>query len=287
MINPGCNRRKCGGFILIYVAAILIFLTVLVLHSSREVRGSAQVSARLQEHGAARERLLAAGTLLEARLALLWAQAEPARRNLALFDGQAVEGIDIDGVDISTSFRDADLQPDANQLSTLEWARLLGAYGMAEAEAQSLAERIYALRLQSGGIESIVDLAGAPSLPLNLVQGFEASGERYPALADLLTAGGGSRRLHIADSPLALFVAFNATPEQIGRLREIRRQRQPTLADARLIFGGDFLKMTYEGNPQRLRARLEVSGVPLRLEFDVSVRNGQLVVTPPRILTTA
>ena len=285
-MNNGCNGGKNRGFILIYVAAILVFLTVLVLHSSREVRGAAQVSARLQEHGAARERLNAAGALLQARLALLWAQAEPARRNLSLFIDQPVGGIDVDGVNISATFQDADLQPDANQLSTAEWARLLGAYGMAEAESQRLAERIDALRQQPGGYESIVDLAGTPNLPLNLLQGFEASGELYPALADLLTAGGASRRLHIADSPLALFVAFNATPDQIGRLREIRRQRQPTLADARLIFGGEFVKMIYEGNPEKLRARLAVGGVPLRLEFEVSVRNGQLAVTPPQILTT-
>jgi len=284
----GCrNRGKSRGFILIYVAAILVFLTVLVLHSSREVRGGAQVSARLQEHGAARDRLSAAGTLLQARLALLWAQAEPARRNLSLFIDQPMAEIDIDGVNISATFQDADLLPDANRLSTADWARLLGAYGMAEAESQRLAERIDALRRSSGGFESIIDLAGAPNLPLNLLQGFEASGERYPALADLLMAGGGSRRLHIADSPLALFIAFNATQDQIDRLRETRRQRQPTLADARLIFGGEVLKMIYEGNPEKLRARLEVGGIPVRLEFDVSVRNGQLVVTPPQVLTTA
>ena len=287
MMNAGCTCRKRGGFILIYVAAILVFLTVLVLHSSREVRGAAQVSARLQEHGAARERLNAAGTLLQARLALLWAQAEPARRNLSLFIDQPVGEIDIDGVNISATFQDADLLPDANQLSMAEWARLLGAYGMAEAESLHLAGRIDALRRSSGGFENIIDLAGAPNLPLNLLQGYEASGERYPGLADLLTAGGAGRRLHIADSPLALFVAFDATPDQIGRLREIRRQRQPTLADARLIFGGELLKMIYAGSPARLRVRLEISGVPLRLEFEVSVRNGQLAVTLPQVLTAA
>jgi len=282
-----CTCRKGGGFILIYVAAILVFLTVLVLHSSREVRSAAQVSARLQEHDAAGERLLAAGSLLQARLALLWAQAEPARRNLSLFVDQPLGAIDIDGVSISATVQDADLQPDANQLSTADWARLLGAYGMADADSQALAERIDALRQQSGKFESIFDLAAIANLPLSLLQGYLASaGESYPALVDLLTAGGASRRLHIVDSPLALFVAFNATPEQVGRLREIRRQRQPTLADARLIFGGELLKMIYAGSPKRLRIRLEISGIPLRLEFEVSTRNGQLMVTPPRIVTT-
>jgi len=284
----GCrNRRKNRGFILIYVAAILVFLTVLVLHSSREVRGAAQVSARLQENGAARDRLSAAGTLLQARLALLWVQAESARRNLSLFIDQPAAEIDIDGVNISALFQDADLLPDANLLSAAEWTRLLGAYGMAEARSQRLAERIDALRQASGGFESITDLAGTPDLPLNLLQGFEVSGERYPALADLLVAGGGGRRLHIADAPLALFLAFGATPEQAGRLQEIRRQRQPTLADARLIFGGELLKIIYAGNPGKLRARLEVGGIPLRLEFEVSVSNGQLTITPPRILAAA
>ena len=281
------NRRKNHGFILIYVAAILVFLTVLVLHSSREVRGAAQVSARLQEHGAARDRLSAAATLLQARLPLLWAQAEPARRNLSLFIDQPMAEIDIDGVNISATFHDGDLRPDANRLSAAEWARLLGAYGIAEAEAQRLAERIDALRQSTGGFEDIVDLAAASNLPVNLLQGFEASGERYPGLTDLLTTGGASRRLHIADAPLALFLAFGATPEQTGRLQELRRQRAPTLADARLIFGGELLRLIYEGSPARLRARLEISGVPLRLEFEVSVRNGQLAVTLTRIFAAA
>lgn len=288
MTNAPCTSRKEGGFILIYVAAILVFLTVLVLHSSREVRGAAQVSARLQEHDAAGERLLAAGTLLQARLALLWAQAEPARRNLSLFLDEPLGGIDIDGIGISATVQDADLQPDANQLKTAEWVRLLGAYGISETASQALAERIDALRQQSGQFESIVDLAAIPNLPSNLLQGYlAADGGRHPSLADLLAAGGGSRRLHIADSPLALFVAFNASPEQVGRLREVRRQRQPTLADARLIFDGELLGMIYAGSAARLHVRLEISGIPLRLDFDVSVRNGQLTVTPRRMVTTA
>jgi len=260
---------------------------MLVLHSSREVRGAAQVSARLQEHGAARERLSSAGTLLQARLLLLWAQAEPGRRNLSLFTNQPLGDIDVDGVEISTTLRDADLQPDANQFSTADWTRLLGAYRMAEAGSQRLAERIDALRQASGGFESIADLAATPDLPVSLLQGFEASGARYPALAELLSAGGGSRRLHVADAPLALFLAFGATPERADRLQEIRRRRQPTLVDARLIFDGEILKMIYEGNPGKLRARLEVGAVPLRLEFEVSASNGQLVVTPPRIMIAA
>lgn len=280
--------RSESGFILIYVAAILVFLTALVLHSSREVRSAAGVSARLQEHAAGRERLLAAGTLLQARLTLLWAQAAPADRNLLLFDDPAVGAIQIDDVNISISFHDADLQPDANQLTVAEWARLLGAYGMAEAESQRLAESIDALRQQAGGFESMVDLAGIPNLPSSLLQGFEAAGEEhYPALVDLLAVGGASRRLHIANSPLALFMAFNATREQVVRLREIRRSREPTLADARLIFGNDLQKLVHEGKPEKLRARLEISGIPLRLEFEVSARTGQLVVTPPRIFMAA
>lgn len=286
MNNPGC--RSDSGFILIYVAAILVFLTALVLHSSREVRGAAEVSARLQEHAAGRERLLAAGTLLQARLTLLWAQAAPADRNLLMFDDPAVGAIQIDGVDISASFHDADLQPDANQLTVVEWARLLGAYGMAETESQRLAENIDALRQQAGGFESMVDLAGIPNLPSRLLLGFEAAGEeRYPALMDLMTVGGASRRLHIANSPLALFMAFNATREQVVRLREVRRSREPTLADARLIFGNDLQRLVYEGKPEKLRARLEISGIPLRLEFEVAARNGQLVLTAPRMSTTA
>lgn len=288
MRNAGCAFGKNGGFILIYVAAILIFLTVLVLHSSREVRSDAQVSARLQEHSAGRDRLIASATLLQARLALLWVQAEPAQRNLSLFTDQLVGPIEIDGVNISIAFQDAGLQPDANQLTIAEWARLLVAYGMAEAESQRLAEHLDAIRQQSGGFENIVDLADTPNLPLNLLQGFETpGGGRYPALVDLLTVGGASRRLQIADSPLPLFIAFNATREQIGRLEELRRQRQPTLADARLIFDGELLQMMYAGSPEKLRARLEIAGIPLRLEFEVSARNNQLVVTPPRISTAA
>ena len=279
---------KSGGFVLIYVAAILIFLTALVLHSSREVRGNAQVSARLQEHSAGRERLIAAATLLQARLGLLWTRAEPAERAMALFLDQTPGAIDVDGVNISATFQDADLKPDINQFSVAEWARLLGAYGMVEPEAQHLAERIDALRLASGGFESVVELANSANLPANLLRGMDtAGGEAYPALADLATAGGGNRRLHIANSPLALFLAFNAAREQIERLRELRRLREPTLSDGRAIFGGEVVKLIYAGRPERLRASLEIDGIPLRLEFELSTRSGQLTVTPPRIWTTA
>ena len=287
-MNSPVNSGRSSGFILIYVAAILIFLTVLVLHSSREIRSDAQVSARLQEYSLGRDRLVAAASLLQARLALLWARAEIAQRNLTLFTDQPLDGIDVDGVTISFNFEDADLRPDANQLKVTDWERLLRAYGMAEAEAQGEAQRIDELRQQSGGFENMIDLANVPNLPLKLEQGFETSdGERYPALEDLMTVGGASRRLHVADSPLPLFTAFGATPEQVGRLQEVRRQRQPTLADARLIFGVDLAKLVYDGKPQKLRARLEIAGIPMRLEFEVSVSNGQLAVTAPRMSTTA
>jgi len=288
MRKADCTARNGGGFILIYVAAILVFLTALVLHSSREVRSDAQVSARLQEYTAGRDRLIAAATLLQARLTLIWAQAESGERNMSLFTDQPVGALEIDGVEISTIFQDADLRPDANQLTLAEWVRLLGAYGMGDADSQRLAERIVASRQEAGGYQSISDLADLPNLPLKLLEGFEAaSGERYPPLADLLTVGGASRRLHVVNSPLPLFLAFSATREQLDRLQEIRASREPTLADARLIFGAEMLILLYAGKPEKLRARLEIAGTPLRLEFDVSISNGQLALTPPRLSITA
>lgn len=271
------------GFILIYVAAILVFVTVLVLHSSQEVRRAAQVSVRMQEYAAAGERLSAAAILLKARLGLQWTQANVAQRNLTLFIDPPAGTVEIDGVTISVSLEDADLRPDANLFTADDWARLLNAYGMSDEESRRLAENINALRLQVGGFQDIADLTGMPELPSNLLQGFTArGGERYPGLAELLSVAGGSRRLHVANSPLVLFAALNAPPEQISRLREIRRSRQATLADAKLIFGADTLRVCYDGNPERLRARLEIDGVPLRLEFELSLRNGQPVFTTPR-----
>lgn len=281
-------KSRSAGFILIYVAAILIFLTVLVLHSSREVRGEAQVAARLQEYISTRDRLPSAGALLQARLLLLWAKADLGQRNLSLFVDQPVGMLEVDGVEISRTFIDADLQPDANQLTAEEWGRLLVAYGMAEGDAKSLAEQIDAMRQKTGGFESIADLASTQNLPLSLVQGYTTTdGETYPALADLLTVGGGSRRLHLANSPAPLLRTFNATQEQVDRLLEIRRSREPTMADVPLIFGSDPLKVFYTGKPEKLRVRLEIAGVPLRLEFELSVRNSQLVFTLPRMLPSA
>ena len=289
MKDHRCPARRNAGFILIYVAAILIFLTGLVLHSSREVRGDAQVSARLQEQTAGRDRLLAAAALLRARLAYRWDQAAASERNMSLFFANPLDRIEIDGVPISLSIEDAELRPDVNLLGAVQWARLLGAYGMAGKEAERQAAVIDSLRQKSGGFESIVDLAEYPNMPSSLVRGFDApGGEHYPALVDLLTASGASQRLQVANSPLPLFISLlNASPEQLGRLQEIRRLRPATLADAQLIFGSEALKICYEGEPVKLRARLEIDQIPLRLEIEMSARNGQLVVSPPRILSAA
>ena len=275
--------RRSGGFVLIYVAAILIFLTGLVLHNSRDTRAASQVSARLQEQLAARDRLMAAAMLFRARLEYRWSQVAATERRLTLFSDGPLDALDIDGVPVGVAIQDADIRPDANGLETEEWIRLLGVYGVARPDAERLMQDIQTL----GDVESIYALAVNPRIPAKLIRGFEdANGDSYPALVDILTLGGGSKRLHVEKSPLPLFVALlNASPDQLARFKEARRTRRVTLADATLIFGSDALKLCYEGSPAKLRAYLRIAGVPLRIEIEISVSQGRLIVSAPRLFS--
>jgi len=286
MRRPAPAPPRDAGFVLIYVAAILVFLTSLVMQASHDTRNLAQLSARLQEQAVARQRLQVGAALLRARSDYLWRQAQPSERQLALFSSAALAPLLIDGVAVATSLTDADLRPDVNHLGLEEWQRLLGVYGLDEAQAAKLAASIDAARQRSGGFASIADVADLPGLPSTLLRGFDGgAGEAYPALVDLLTAGGASKRVQVRNSPLPLFAALlRASPAQMARFQEMRRTRSVTVDDAVEVFGAEVRPVCYDGAPERLRVRLTMDTVPLALEFELSVKQGQLQMPPPNWL---
>lgn len=274
--------RRNAGFVLIYVAAILVFLTTLVLQSTHTSRRLAALSARLQEQTLARERLRAGAMLLRARIEYALAQAQPAQRNAELLSTVASGGLVIDGSPIVVTLADADLRPDANQLTQDEWRRLLVAYGMDTTQAEKQAQRIEAARSAAGNFASVDDLADLPGMPARLLHGDSEAPSTFPPLAQLLSSEGG-KRVHVQESPLPLFAAlFDATPAQLGRLEQLRHTRTLSVDDALELFGSAAQALCYAGAPEKLRATLGVDGVPLRLEIPISLQRGQLVMLAGR-----
>lgn len=276
-------RTPEKGFVLIYVAAILLLLVGLVMVGAREIRKEGRLSAALQDQLVARNTLLAAATLVKARMEMLHVPQSESANDLLGLASRATEGVMRDHADLTVSFEDADLRPDANGLTVEEWARLLGAYGMVEPYATDMARRLEQTRRDQGGFESALDIEGDYRLPRLLRLGDE-SDNQYPPLARLLSVSGGGKRLHVDYSPLPLFVSLlGATSEQIERLRDARKSRRLKVADAELIFGGSARAVCNDGEPTRMRVRLAALRAPVVAEFEFSVVQGRLRTGTSRV----
>lgn len=270
------------GFVFVYALAIVVFLTGVVLEGSRWLRHEAGLATRHTERLAAEARLDAAAAWLKARLEIVWSQKvleHPDLPNLAALQPAFFE---LDALRINLAVEDADLRPDANLLMEAEWIRLFEAYGVTAETAQMFARQVLALRTAAGGegFRQIEELTDSPWLPTAMVLGVErAGGEWLPPVGRLLSVGGKNRKLHIAHSALPLFAIFlEATSAQLSQLRDIRTQREATLADAQTLFGASGRERCYAGLPQRLRFRLSAVGTLSVRELIVSINQQHLKV---------
>lgn len=255
-------RRRERGFVAVFVAAMILLLTGIVLEGTRNFRGKARQTAMLTERLAGDVRAVAAARWLKSRIEAQWASGFLERPDLTLLAQLQPSLIAIDDAPVQVRAEDADIKPDANLFDADEWERLLVAYRMPVADARAAARRLLAKRnaAPGGKFASIQEIIDDPGLPEALHAGVESdAGAWVPPLAELLSIGSEGKRLHVANAPLVLFaVLFQAPPEQIARLNSIRNQRQARVEDAVLIFGGSAQQGCYEGNPQRLRFVLEV-----------------------------
>jgi hypothetical protein len=271
---PSRQRRlfRQSGYVAVYVIAIVLLMTGVVLEGVRTTREKSALARQSFERIAAATRIQAAQQLLKARLEAHWSLNFLERASLHDLAARQQAVMPIDNAEIKVTAEDAELRPDANLLNAEEWQRLLVAYGLQGTEATELAQRILLLKqsLTGGKFVRLADLIDYPFLPSTVVDGKE----NLPPWRDLLAIGHGSKRLHVRDTPLPLFQAIlTAGPEQIERWKDIRASRTPTVADAELVFGAEARNYCYEGEMQQLRLHL-TAGIA-GTERDILIRVGK------------
>ncbi len=276
---PSCQRRLFtqGGYVAVYVIAIILLMTGIVLEGTRFTREKSALARQSSERIAATIRTQAAQQLLKARLEAHWTQGFLQRASLLDLAALQQAIMRIDNTEIQVIAEDAELRPDANLFNAEEWQRLLVAYGLPNADAAELAPRILHLKstLTAGKFSRLTELVDFPFLPSAVVTGTDS----LPPWRDLLALGHGSKRLHVRDAPLPLFQAILAAgPEQIERWKDIRASRIPSVADAELIFGAEARKSCYEGEMQQLRVRLTTGIAGTERDMLVRVDKGSHLV---------
>jgi len=281
-VKPGSYSasRSQRGFVLVYVAAIVVFLTGLLTYGVGEQRAQLRIVAALSEHESTKLRLDAGTTWLAAHLAVVWS-TPPAntQANLPWLAAVQPAQVVIDGQPLIVSSEDADLRPDINALSEAEWQRLLQEYGIAAEPAGVYAKMIYASRQAAGeeGFSRVDQVMHDPRLPQTLATGYADNPlGPVPPLEQLLSVGSKRKRLHVQYSHLALFAMMQGSPSQLKALQAARKSRQLSVADAELIFGSPARRIVYADAPGMLRFRLLVSGVPLEQAVLAWVEKGQL-----------
>jgi hypothetical protein len=280
---PSRQRRlfgRQGGFIAVYVIAIVALMAGVVIEGTRMAREKAALARQSFERIAATTRSQAGQQLLKARLETHWSQNYLEQPSLLRLAELQQDTLLIDGVTLRVSAEDAELRPDINLFGQDEWTRLLQAYGMPNEEIALAVQGLLRLRqAQPGGkFAAAADFAYSPLLPPAAVDGSAA----LPPLRDLVAVGHGSKRLHVQFSPLPLYgVLLGAGPEALARWQDIRSARAPRLADAELIFGPEARKLCYEGEPQQLRLRITAGVAGDEREVLVRLEKGKLSVEAP------
>jgi hypothetical protein len=279
-MTPSHQRRlfrRQGGFVAVYVIAIVVLMSGVVIEGTRMAREKAALARQSFERIAATTRTQAGQQLLKTRLEAHWALGYLEHPSLLRLAELQQDTLVIDDATLRVSAEDAELRPDINQFSPEEWTRLLLAYRMAPEETVAAVQSLLRLKQsQPGGkFAGVADFAYSPFLPAAAVDGDGT----LPPLRDLVAVGHGSKRLHVQFSPLPLFgVLLGAGPEQLARWQDIRNSRTAQVADAELIFGTEARKFCYEGEPQQLRLRITAGVAGDEREVLVRLEKGKLSV---------
>jgi hypothetical protein len=262
----------------VYVIGIVLLMAGVVIEGTRNAREKAALARQSAERMAANTRVDAGRQLLKARLQAHWSLGYLAEPRLLRLAELQTATLAIDDTTLRITAEDAELRPDANLLVGEEWLRLLLAYGVAPDTAGELAQRLLQLKRRLGKFQHVTDFTDSPFLPASATEGTTT----LPPWRELFSIGTNSKRLHLRDAPLPLYAAMlGAGPEQLGRWRDIRSSRQPTLADAELIFGADARNVCYEGEMQMLRLRVTAGVVGDERDLLARIDKGKLVVDTP------
>lgn len=276
--------RHQAGYIAVYVIAIVLLLTGVVIEGTRMVREKAALARQSSIRVAALTRTHAAQQWFKAGLEATWSLGLLERPSLQLLAELQPRTFAIDNVSLLVAWEDADLKPDANEFTEAEWRRLLLAYqevqpDMAvQPDKPDLAKYLLQLKQSqaNGKFNSVADFGDSPFLPPSAVEGNAA----LPPLRKLLAVGNATKRLHVQYSPLPLFAAILAAgPEQLAQWQSIRNSRIATVADAELVFGPAARQHCYEGEMQHLRLRITAGIAGDERELLARQTNGRLIVT--------
>lgn len=261
--------RRDRGYVLIFVAGVLLFISVLVLGMAASLRLDAQLTLREKEQ-------LQSEYVLRGGLQYLLAQLGVSRHAEQMggaLDARVKEELGLwraDGGPYTVALRggtvlirldDAGLLPDANQLTDKEWGRLLVALGASPGPARQLAQRILqekeaaAKRTGKPGFSTMQEILTIAEIPMEMRYG---KGDEAPGLKDLLAVGTDLKQLEVNRSPLILFQALlEANAEQLQKFEAARREQRISLSDAQRHLG-NIGSIVYEGQSRLLRAQFSI-----------------------------
>lgn len=310
-------RTAEQGYVLMFVLAVLVLVSVLVLGVASTLRLDAAL-ARHQRDGTLAE-FAARGALDFTAAQLLLTEAieraqppipgtqppapDPRRWRL----GGGPYQIDVGELPVRVWLADAALRPDANLLLPDEWERLLRlVFNYEKPQAEAAARRITQARTQLSaqrglkGFGSMHELMVTAGLDRDTVYG---TGGDSPALAQLLSLGTGQKRLEANLAPLPLVQAMADAPAAaVRRLADLRAEYAKATPPKRLTaeeaasIVGRAPDMFFVGPSEQIDVRLAVqppgqSGPPWRYQallrkgpggYAVESRGADATLTQPR-----
>ncbi len=268
---------KIDGYILIYMAAILLFMTTTVWAMAVSLRLEAQTLVRQKDNLQVRYTL--EGAMQFALLQFELRRSAKNDKDLAerfwapVADEHLVE---LRLGTVRVRVEEAGLLPDANMLTREEWIKLFQAVGgVDEARAALWADAVEDAQKRSrdGKFASVSELLTINDIPPAVRYGAsEAGGKAASALGlkDLLTAGSGAKMLEANRSPLILFGVLipGADDNKVRQLDEARQKKTLEMINVQEIFGHAARPFVYAGDSPWLRLILRMdddsSGLVLR-----------------------
>ncbi|MCL2829510.1 MAG: hypothetical protein FWD77_02080 [Betaproteobacteria bacterium] len=284
--RPKCPSLSEGGYILIYMSAILLFMTTTVWAMAVSLRLEAQTLVRQKDNLQVRYTLEGAMQFAQQQFELHRAAKnypELAERFWLPVADEHLVNLRL-GV-VRVRVEEAGLLPDANMLSRDEWIKLFQAMGGAdEGQAALWASAIEDAKklTRDGKFATISELLTINAIPRAIRYGAEdaaeggeggsggKSGNSAAGLKDLLSVGSGAKMLEANRSPLLLFGVLipNADESKLRQLDEARQKKTLTATNIQEIFGHAAQPFVYAGDSPWLRLILRMdddsSGLVLR-----------------------
>lgn len=288
--------RRERGYILLFALGLMAVVATLLLSVTVSLRLDAQLLSRektaLQEEyllqGAARYAVIQLG-IASAVTTLMPRPSEASMRNWVLWrpNGSVYDAV-LGTTKVLVELEDVSGLPDANMLSSQQWARLFLLLGANSPEkSKVLASKVIELREQLGrlrgtaGFSSIRELLDWEEIPLAMRLG--ETKEIPQGLKHLMVVGTRNLQVDLNSTPLPLLqVLGNVTDEQLKQLATLRQSGPIAAIDAQHWIQGTGLRaQAPDAQPISIRARLRLaSSQPhgMALVAMIASENGEYTV---------